>query len=599
MNLISEDTFPGLLFDRVIDVTLMHSEAINVLDIIKAAVPAETIDSLGENPTMDAVVAAKNDILKAAKHAKSLISDLIDLAAQKVSMPGRSLVLTCPRWGPKPNISVQVNMLPGYICYGLRLTIKNFTLQKGLDIRRFNEMRVRVGYRNGAAKEFVCPIFSSYQTKPNPGGEYVFYGLTVGHYGASLFSPHSYKLVFLRKTLTLEELLTSIKDQMEGQVTFAWDIIEQENSSILQREVTVANDTYIADNGYALLNWLASFLQAWAKAQDINMHILLMEDTFIISSVENEKGPSAAEAAKAVPVNMVKSVSFTGPIMTVEAPYVPDVFPTKLIKIPMKYYSGDSLPNLDIANILQGGNDLWRVVTMDLSFSTTGSDNTMKLVALPASDYDAGMQGSEAQEVIKQHKKYVEDLRKLVKEDNTIEIRIGEKEPLPANESLPADVGTITLSGITNTTDREVQPLETLSGIVREVVNDVYKKRYFTITDSMLEGATVADFSRRDIWYFAFFPIVAIITYQASKTVTDTRWAVTASNLYNPDSIKEHTMLRIPTNIPELVEGAALGNSQYIQLMEIYATYTSASWWGELGSYVSDAAKWLKYGKKK
>lgn len=572
----------SLMFDRIIDVQLVQEDEFEVLELAPAAERDEWVYKNMYDTKQVRQMAKQGDMAK--KEAKLLLRAAKQVKLwNQLSYSGRVITVETPEDGPKPNISISVSMLPGYACHQLRLTIRNFTLGRGIDIRKFTQMKITAGYRDGNKQIFTCPIFSAYQSKPNPGGEFVFYGLTVGQYGATLYNPCSYMIKFNQSKMKLKEFCEAIISQLKPAISLQYFLPEDTQLA----EIAIQQATYTADSGFAVTTWLATTLHAWGAQQEPPLNLLCMveDDKFVVAQITPWNVATIPNEKQCYVIDSVKSASFTGPVLTLEAPWNPAIEPNSVFKMPMRYYTGDLLPNA--SDILQDKNELWRVITMDVSFSTVGKDNNMKIMALPAKDTQEVQDDSEAQEALQTAEDRVNQIRKQrEKQTKVVEyIVVGTEEPPAEEDVLPSDITQIILPSTGGYTDYVIQKGDSLSTIYQRFFGS---KRWFVERSKQKPESEATDpdtgekvvqmhtFNNGDggVPLYYFFPITILLTYQQYKTnATGTpRWGINDSNIRRPDDIKEGEVLRIPSDLESLAK-QMIGDAKYANAFKVVADF--------------------------
>ena len=289
-----------------------------------------------------------------------------------------SITIKCPDSGMKPDISFTVNLIPGQNCYKMVLKVKNLNLASR-DMRDWTDMQVVAGYRTGSVAVFTCPIFTSYIESPNPDGISVFEGITVGQTDVMLTN-HAVSISFYKEQVTIQELVNEcVKGISEG--------LEQQISVAPERMntyISAPQQTFYAANGLAVLNWLQTTLtQIFKQLWDDSVIVQVLDGKFMMCSVN---GPDVKSKITDSIVNLdcVSGATFSGTALTVIAPWNPALKPGDLFYMPPEFITGSKLPNSLNALDYRNADNLYRVLTMSISFGTVGNTNQMSILAVPS-----------------------------------------------------------------------------------------------------------------------------------------------------------------------------------------------------------------------
>ena len=326
------------------------------------------------------VQSKKSDNSSWLRQLDSLASNTVREGAVSHSLLSKeeSLTIRCPDQGMKPDISFTVNLIPGQNCYKMILKIKNLNLVPQ-DIRDWTDMQIVAGYRTGSTAMFTCPIFTSYIESPNPDGISVFEGITVGQTDVMLTN-HAVSISFYKEQVTIQELVDEcVKGISEG--------LEQQISVAPERMntyISAPQQTFYAANGLAVLNWLQTTLtQLFKQLWGDSVIIQVLDGKFIMCSVN---GPDAKSKITDSIVNLdcVSGATFSGTALTVVAPWNPVLKPGDLFYMPPEFITGSKLPNSLKASDYRNENNLYRALTMSISFGTVDNTNKMSILAVPS-----------------------------------------------------------------------------------------------------------------------------------------------------------------------------------------------------------------------
>ena len=333
----------------------------------------------------------------------------------------RIFSVLCSTQGIKPDITFSFSLIPGNGVYNVKVSIRNFCIDnKNVNIRNFTDLVLEAGYQGIGPKgsnrkntiSIPCKIFTSYQESPGPDGVTVFECVTVSNV-TGFISDDNIKMTFNEDTVTLEEFITRCvkfagggRDDEPGKI----NIHNYLKKEYLSAEINVEKGTYHLANGYALIQKMTEILTGWgktvikkekdAKGNEVLKYLkpfvnLSLEDIYIMAldpyfnEAVNEEIETKEEV---IDLKAVTSASFSGPTLTVIAPWNPKLLPEKLFVMPPNFINGSKLPNLIGDSIYKNPDNYYRVLTMDIKFSTVGRENQMSVMAIPvqyASQKDA------------------------------------------------------------------------------------------------------------------------------------------------------------------------------------------------------------------
>lgn len=300
--------------------------------------------------------------------------------AENIAVPAQVLEIKDTPSGMKPDISFSISLLPGQNCYGATVRIKNFNLDP-IDIRNWDKMVIEAGYRTGTRVLFNCPVFSSYIESPNPDGVLVFEGLTVGT-AEDILTDKYITIDFVQEEITLERL---IKDVAKG-ISDSVKVEIALGDIYTQQVLTVTKQQVFAQNGMAVLNWLQSFVSEYvAKMTDNETTVLVQLVDNVLSVIAiNGENKKAEVMDNVVNLDMVSGATFAGTALTVTAPWNPALRPGDLFHMPPQFINGSKLPNSIAISDYRNDKNLYRALTISIEFSSTGEQNKMTILAVPA-----------------------------------------------------------------------------------------------------------------------------------------------------------------------------------------------------------------------
>ena len=303
--------------------------------------------------------------------------------------------------GQKPDISVTYSQVGEGTVYQVSVRICNMNLPIA-DIRKYQRMKVEVGYKDYTMTSFVCDVYSSYVESPNPDGITVFYGivaqaLTVSE-GPEIkkYSIWDYKpcaLKFEGNTVKVDDLFKQVAKKLGIGYNNKLAKLTANGEKFMETEIPTEGMQVAGDSAGILIKELYRCIKAIIDEKNTNgenIAFIMNVDSsglwWYISGGEDSRLTVAETEVNAVTVDEVDSLSFSGPMLTVIAPYNPLIKPFSIIELPANFFNGQQLP---IATPLtpeidyKGMNNLYSVTKMDVSFSTNGNENQMNLLAIP------------------------------------------------------------------------------------------------------------------------------------------------------------------------------------------------------------------------
>lgn len=291
-----------------------------------------------------------------------------------------TLSINCAVSGLKPDITFSVNLLPGQNCYKAVLKIRNLNIHNA-DIRLWDKMEIVAGYREGDKARFICPIFASYIESPNPDGLTVFEGITVGQVDTMMYDS-LLEIHFNQEKMTLISMINQVAKGIMDNITVESTLPDKLNNL----EITITKQVVYAENGFAVLNWLqntvASIIsEATAGLSSVLIQLIKNTLSIVVLNGEN-KAPLPNE--NIVSLRMVSGATFNGTALTVEAPWDPALMPGNLFYMPPQFIQGSHLPNVLEASSYTNEDNLYRALTMSISFGTVDGNNKMSILAVPA-----------------------------------------------------------------------------------------------------------------------------------------------------------------------------------------------------------------------
>ena len=306
-----------------------------------------------------------------------------------------------PRSGVKPDMSVSFSMLEaGGLAYNIQVEVTNISQDKSFNIYEWDLMDVEIGYKikddpTGVGllvHTMECGIFNAYTTGPNPNGKTIFVGI-VGSHMRDVFVRKPIYIVVNKPFVTVKELVTTIATVIGHKPSVPKNIDNYELAFIHEEGYSSGQIHYKAENGLALINWLQGIISRAGQARNEIWSVTTFNNELMV--LGNTK-IGKDEATVAVNVDAINSMTLTGNIVDVEAPYNPLIAPGTLVSINPQFYTA-ALPSsetegyvsasrmLDFASEISGVNakhsNLYRILSMEVKFSTRDA-NMMKFKAV-------------------------------------------------------------------------------------------------------------------------------------------------------------------------------------------------------------------------
>lgn len=342
LALFAEGT--GELYDRFINVTLMHQGTASVISL---------------------------------RNAVSLIS---------TGSNGNMFRINTPVTGQKPNITVSASMSAQETVHSITITIYN--MEANIDFNEFNAVEVELGYMSGQATKFKGEIINIYMAKPNPNGELVITCANAKLVDAT--SVNNFKVTFPVNTCNFNTFIRTIELAIKQPIN-----VQEVPAAWLAKQFTVNKATYQFSSILSLVTWLNSLFMSLAMNDGKGavssairsglkkltatgdglppLFVHVSESGIVIKG--SYKNNSLKPAFKAL--SNISSAYMSGDsVGVVTAPYNPEIEIGDFVYVNPKYFK------TRIANIVafNKGNiySVWCVNKLNFTFSTYTA-NTMTL----------------------------------------------------------------------------------------------------------------------------------------------------------------------------------------------------------------------------
>lgn len=315
------------------------------------------------------------------------------------------LSITPSSSGLKPDIELEISLLPQQLCYQATVRIKNFMYVP--NIREYEYMSVEAGYYRGPSftpfkqvQKFNISIFTSYQESPNPDGVTVFKGLTVGNTCSYLINRSIHVKVY--GETTVKNLIEKVALGASGE-QYATEYYTKNNANLIKvlnyipAELNASKISLsrglTGDNGLALLSDLYYTLYDFFKKDGLTYIQQFNNGTLTAGILGWDPRLTVTESV--LPIISVYSASFNAQLLTILAPWDPLAEPGRVVRISTNYFNGNMAPNtlgnlrepaqlgVPTAAELKSGEGLYRILTSKINFDTCGNTNKMELMLLP------------------------------------------------------------------------------------------------------------------------------------------------------------------------------------------------------------------------
>lgn len=515
----------------------------NVLDILSSSTKNTLFDKVIDITFNADIDALYNKSSGAGKDADETTRILLDVLKEQ----GKYLQIKIPTTslGIKPDIAIGFKTLPGQLCYNCTVKIKNFKCS--YNIRRFKSMDITAGYSHGPKITFHSPIFTSYRESPNPDGVTVFEGVIVGSVD-SLFSNRPIVIDIYPNNMTFKQFITECLTQSKSGKDTGLTADFSNCEDIMNEKVGVTHHYFNAANGYSLIMWIAEQVNQYSSALGYGNVITYIKDNKVIfAKAEPYKGQGVVleRTMRILKLDRVTSAEFNGTTLTIKAPWHPYLQPLSLFYMEPNVYGGSNLPNtLNVEDYWKDPDNVYQVITEEVSFETNGTTNEMTLFAVPIkAPKDLGNKDDMAR---------AEALAQIEKE-SIIEIKIGNKSEGETSQSKKDD-WTAAPFPVMSITYYEVQEGDTLTSIADKLYAGVpaYSVDYTKLPNSWdtvnsqlgIEKPSPGKTKTPGVPHRYFWPVIAAATRQRmGKSSAEKNVKI---NVNNPDAIQPGWMLAIP-----------------------------------------------------
>ena len=486
--------------------------------------------------------------------------------------------IPCPPGELKPAISFTTNVIPGNGCYKLILKIVNLHLN--YDVRKVRQVKVTAGYRTmGMQRIFTCPVFTSYIESPNPDGVTVFECLCVGSIETNMDSrPIEFR--YMGGKITIKQFLEAFE---LGLGTHVYNYLSDKYNNLHMQisGTNVEGKITYAENVPAALTWARRIIQKRIASSEgyvgdlyggkkeypyICIHSTL--DGIVVYALnrpnrDSEDLKDKTTTEDIVVLDAVKGASFNGVALTVRAAWDPRLIPGNLFKMIPNIYNGENLPNV-VGDKAFGKdkehNYYYRCITCSISFSTTGSENEMTILAVPV--VYAEEESPLKEDTILSWKDYIAASRDAYDTAGAYHVTLGsaqsdrpENTELQENKDRVEDnvndmFETDILNYFSSTVDYEIQPGDSLSRVAQKLFAEGEGYCDFKIQPekptSLPQGVWVGELQDRAF----LWPLIAVVTYRRwlrlSQSSSSNNGFETMEHLQNPDNIQQGRKLVIP-----------------------------------------------------
>lgn len=464
----------------------------------------------------------------------------------------KQIKIKCPRSGRKPKIEFKYSRVEGNVVYDCKITISNLYLT--IDAIWVDTINVTAGYNYPLEQtdSFVCLVFAAYTPQPGPDGYTVFDCIIARAASFKLQEMFSFA-VFNTKPMPV---VKNEKGELMKTAQGKWTVrsVLTETCAKLQMTCIMYAPDFIADAPFtlddippeqhkgalAVIGFLQRRMNDIGQAYDTPFQVatLVFDDTVYFigispeSKVELTENITRDKLFKLYDMNQVSSADWNAGVLTITAPWIPQIRPGSMFRIFPTMYNGSDLPNIISRTKEQKDYwDIYYVLQEDVVFSTEG-ENSMTIMAIPFKYSPANTLGTDSEadlEHAKDIRKKQEDLKNVV-----TTIQFGENSlEVEAAEEQVKDISALSLT-LPSTSPYIIQPGDKLIKIVEA-------KLQLPKLVGILNGQEVT-IPASQAWY----PIILLqtaTTYTSKRIPTYAKYAIDAAN---PDYIVEGRYLDIP-----------------------------------------------------
>lgn len=304
-------------------------------------------------------------------------------------------VISCPATGRKPNISLTWKEVEGTVGYDITITIKNAFLN-AVDIQSYSRMLIEAGYPN--EKIYLdSPIMYAYTDSPPPNNSVVFGGLAVGSINQIFSTIKNISVIQHRDSnASIGTLVTSVCNLCGFIIDTPCGVVSetgQVSSGINSQFKDFWESQWYSDSvDYELkassvmemMNKLADQVISMGKNSGLHAFVVLTMGKFCIGLVEENRIINSSLKNEIIYLNNVVSASFSGPVLTATAPWVPNLRPFSLFCMPPQFYTTkNTLTQMTKERLHLGEWDVYRTFQISVEFDTCSNKNQMTVVAIP------------------------------------------------------------------------------------------------------------------------------------------------------------------------------------------------------------------------
>lgn len=329
--------------------------------------------------------------MEAQETAYSLYDRYISCEITYTSDSGqKSIVIDCPEKGMKPDISISYKRVDGNFVYEATVTFTNLYLR--INPANIDTIKLQMGYRGGAKGihfiEMYLTVFASYAPEPGPDGtlvcECIVGKADTGLWGANGFNfwlynnPKKWKVGDILGKQGIERYTHVRVDNFLS--------TELNNYTFSEKNIPRCEFSTF----YTMIHWIQSVLNTLNKDKKVTTIMFNDRVVFIemnskgIANLDSKKSLTT-EGARVPHLVLVENAEWNASILTVTAPFTPEIVPGTLFLINPKYFKASkSVPNsVARSGMMKDPMEAYFVITQQVSFATTGNTNRMVLTAIP------------------------------------------------------------------------------------------------------------------------------------------------------------------------------------------------------------------------
>lgn len=284
--------------------------------------------------------------------------------------------------GVRPALALSLDMIPGMYCFNGSLQVVN--LPSSTDITVYDKVTIRAGYTPNKDElntvTFEGDVFSSYTVSPPPDSVTVFNFILLTTVYGVVKQDNKFEInwgAYATKYEALSDIFAALQ--------LSWDTDSKSTDEILQDPKRFISNS--VSNSFSSVNALLTFLNKDLEGINCACFYNPTDKIVHVYSTSPSVPPDQDKVAHILTLQGVSSINFNAAMLTVQSPWVPGLRPGYYIKLNSMFYNGEQLPNAAKKNeSFKGIDDLYKVLTIRLTFSNTEATNNMVITAVPVKE---------------------------------------------------------------------------------------------------------------------------------------------------------------------------------------------------------------------